>query len=108
MKYEEPPTPIKERIFPSSQDLKIYRNFKKEEVISYERYKIDIEQNSLNQAFRVADLEEATDSELQDVKLLVPLIFTEFSTSASRSRREREYSTEDTSLTNVRTKTALF
>lgn len=86
-KYDENPTPIKDRIFMSSEDLEKYRIPVIEETISYDRYKIEEDQNRISKSFHLADLDEASNQELQDMKMLVTIVFSEMMDRFSTVKR---------------------
>lgn len=71
------PIPIKERIFNGNENLLKFKEPISVNVISYDKYLIQKKQNSLSESFHKIDLEDATKQELEDIKILQTIVFTE-------------------------------
>jgi hypothetical protein len=72
---EDEPKPIKQRIFPGNENLLKFKENIVTQVITFEKYSIELQQNSLTDSFHKIDLEDATKQELDDIKQLLVIVF---------------------------------
>ena len=76
----------------------------KEEYISYDRYKIEREQRMFDESFYIVDMEDSTEEEAEDIRMLVTIIFSSFHAEpdvGNRSRRRLSNETSDTSNVTI-------
>lgn len=82
------PKSIVDLVF-GAQSIDKFKIDRKEEFISYERYKVEREQRMFDESFYIVDMEDSTEEEIEDIKLLVTIIFNNFQGSEDQSRNSR-------------------
>lgn len=87
MRNEETGLPkIISRIFPSSEDISKFKDYKPIEFMSYDKFKIEREQHSFDERFYLLeDVEEVNEREIDDLKKVITIVFSDIGFSATNS-----------------------
>lgn len=72
---------VLELVFPG-QNLEKFKMDRREDYIPYERYKTEREQKMFDESFYVVDMEDATEEENEDIRMVITLIFNNFLSDA--------------------------
>ena len=85
------PKSIVELIF-GNKSLDKFKMERREDFMNYENFKLEREKRMFDESFYVVDTEDASEEEMQDLKMLITLIFSNFMSgvdTSSTSRRQR-------------------
>lgn len=67
---------------------------RREDIVSYERYKIEREQRMFDESFYIIDMEDATEEETDDLRMIITIIFNHFNEMCDSSKNNRRRGSE--------------
>jgi hypothetical protein len=88
---------IIELIFGGSS-IERFKIERREDVVSYERYKVEREQRMFDESFYIVDMEDATEEETDDLRMIITIIFNHFNEMCDSSKNSRRRGSEPDEL----------
>ena len=76
-----------------------FKRERREDVVSYERYKVERDQRMFDESFYIVDMEDATEEELDDLRMIITIIFNHFSEQSDMGKHQRRRASDADDLT---------